>query len=299
MKEEWTGGGAEENGSGDTGPFLRGNSCTPDMQLGHCSALVFGRGCRCSGFLHRYFFFTTLSLNQLATTDDPRINSRRKFPSTHRHHNREPCSIFANMPRRSSGAILQHWLAHTMEFTALQILLWDDEDCNDVEFLGDLYACWNGLKRRYMVLREQGSGGSHSGIHVLNSLIYRFLDTAFQACFRMGRTSFRQLIHLRENTPRAATIFHPPHRARYISRSQRRYISSVLVGVVLKEHAYHLTLAMVPFRSTHGGYQASNSSCETIYFLAMPTTTLAASSASAPQAQARDILRLCWVSRWL
>ena len=44
-------------------------------------------------------------------------------------------------------------------------------------------------------------------------------------------------------------------------------------------------------------YQASSSSCKTIYFLAIPTTRLVA--ASAPGAQARDILRLCWVSRRL
>ena len=44
--------------------------------------------------------------------------------------------------------MLQQSLARTMEFTALQILLWDD-DCDkddDVEFLEDLYACWSGLK---------------------------------------------------------------------------------------------------------------------------------------------------------
>ena len=48
------------------------------------------------------------------------------------------------MPRLPSKAILQH----TMEFTALQILLWDDDDCNDedMEFLEDLYACWSRLK---------------------------------------------------------------------------------------------------------------------------------------------------------
>ena len=66
------------------------------------------------------------------------------------------------MPRRPSKAILQH----TMEFTALQILLWDGDDCNDedMEFLEDLYACWSGLKcRRYMVPREQGSVGRRSG----------------------------------------------------------------------------------------------------------------------------------------
>ena len=38
-----------------------------------------------------------------------------------------------------------------MEFTALRILLWDDDDDDehldlDVEFLEDLYACWSGLK---------------------------------------------------------------------------------------------------------------------------------------------------------
>ena len=99
-----------------------------------------------------------------------------------------------------------------MEFTALRILLWDDDDCNnedeEVEFLEDLYACWIGLKsQRYMVAREQGSAGRHSGTHVLNNLIYQFSDTAFQACFRMGRASFWRLIHLCKNTSEAATIF--------------------------------------------------------------------------------------------
>ena len=55
-----------------------------------------------------------------------------------------------------------------MEFTALQILLWDDDDfdCNedDVQFLEDLYACWSVLKsQRFIVAREQGPAGRHSG----------------------------------------------------------------------------------------------------------------------------------------
>ena len=136
------------------------------------------------------------------------------------------------MPRRTSKAILQHSLAHTMEFTALQILLWDDEDCNDVEFLEDLYACWSGLQsQRYMVPREQGSAGHDSGTRVLNNLIYRYSDTAFQACFGMGRVSFWQLIHLYENTPGAATIFHqngggntPPPRPIYQQIATALYI---------------------------------------------------------------------------
>ena len=96
-----------------------------------------------------------------------------------------------------------------MEFTTLQILLWDDDDCDDdVEFLVDLYACWIGLKsQRYMVPLEHGSAGRHSGIHVLNNLIYQFSDAGFRACFRMGRASFWQLIQLCENTPEAAVIF--------------------------------------------------------------------------------------------
>ena len=80
-----------------------------------------------------------------------------------------------------------------MELTALQNLLWDDDDCNedDVEFLEDLYACWSALNsRRYIVSREQGSAGRHFGTHVLNNLIYRFSDTGFRACFRMERASF-------------------------------------------------------------------------------------------------------------
>ena len=72
------------------------------------------------------------------------------------------------MPRRSPKAILQHSLARTMEFTALQILLWDDDDCNedDVEFLEDLYAL---KSRRYIIAREQGSAGRHFGTHVLTT----------------------------------------------------------------------------------------------------------------------------------
>ena len=67
--------------------------------------------------------------------------------------------------------MLQRSLAPTMDFTALQILPWDDDDCDeDVEFLEDLYACWSGLKsQRYMVPLEHGSAG-HSGTHVLNNL---------------------------------------------------------------------------------------------------------------------------------
>ena len=114
------------------------------------------------------------------------------------------------MPRRPSKAILQHSLARTMEFTALRILLWgDDDDDTDVEFLEDLYACWSKLRsQRYMAPREHGSAGRHSACatHVLNNLIYRFSDIGFRACFRMGRASFWRLIHLCENIPEAATI---------------------------------------------------------------------------------------------
>ena len=60
-----------------------------------------------------------------------------------------------------------------MEFTALRILLWDDDDEDldlDVEFLEDLYACWSGLKsQRYMAPREHGSARRHTGTHVLNN----------------------------------------------------------------------------------------------------------------------------------
>ena len=62
------------------------------------------------------------------------------------------------MPSQSSKAILQHSLTHAIEFTALQILLWDDDDLDldlDVVFLEDLYACWSGLKsQRYMAPRD-------------------------------------------------------------------------------------------------------------------------------------------------
>ena len=81
-----------------------------------------------------------------------------------------------------------------MEFTALRILLWDgdDEDLDlDVEFLEDLYGCWSGLKsQRYLAPCEHVSAGCHTGTHVLNNPIYRFLETGFQACFRIGRASF-------------------------------------------------------------------------------------------------------------
>ena len=98
-----------------------------------------------------------------------------------------------------------------MEFTALQILLWDDDDEDldlNVEFLEDLYACWSGLKsQRYMAPREHASAGRHTGTHVLNNLIYRFSETGLRPCFRMGRASFWKLICLCENTQQAATIF--------------------------------------------------------------------------------------------
>ena len=113
------------------------------------------------------------------------------------------------MPRRSPKDILQHSLARTMEFTALRILPWgDDDDDSDVE---DLYACWSKLRsQRYMTPREHGSAGRYSACatHVLNNLIYRFSDTGFRACFRMGRASFWRLIRLCENIPEAATILH-------------------------------------------------------------------------------------------
>ena len=68
------------------------------------------------------------------------------------------------MPRRPPKAILQHSLARTMEFTALRILLWgDDDDDSDVEFLEDLYACWSKLRsQRYMAPHEHGSAERHS-----------------------------------------------------------------------------------------------------------------------------------------
>ena len=43
--------------------------------------------------------------------------------------------------------------------------------------------------------------------HALNSLIYRFSDTAFQAHFRTERASFWRLIRLCENTSGAPTVF--------------------------------------------------------------------------------------------
>ena len=171
------------------------------------------------------------------------------------------------MPCRLPKAILQHSLVRTMELTALRILLWgDDDDDSDVGFLEDLYACWSKLRsQRYMTPREHGSAGRHSACatHVLNNLIYRFSDTGFRVCFRMGRTSFWRLIHLCENIPEAATIFHQnggvhaPTPRRCISRLQRHYISSMPVEVVPKEHAYYLTTAMVLFGSTRGGSSGS------------------------------------------
>ena len=80
------------------------------------------------------------------------------------------------MPGRTSSDILQHSLTPTMEFATLRILLWDDDDedlDSHVEFLEDRYACWSGLKsQRYMAPREHGSSGRHTGIHVLNNLIF-------------------------------------------------------------------------------------------------------------------------------
>ena len=78
-----------------------------------------------------------------------------------------------------------------------------------MEFLEDLYAYWSGLKsRRYMVPREQSSAGRRSGTHVLNNLIYRFSDTAFQngTCIififaRTHRERQRSFIKMVEATP--------------------------------------------------------------------------------------------------
>ena len=46
---------------------------------------------------------------------------------------------------RQYGSLI---ITRTMGFTALQILLWDDDENLDLdaEFLEDLYACWSGLK---------------------------------------------------------------------------------------------------------------------------------------------------------
>ena len=52
-----------------------------------------------------------------------------------------------------------------MEFVALQILLWDDDDCNEVGY---------GVPGRLVRLHEHGSAGRHSGAYLLNNLIYRF-----------------------------------------------------------------------------------------------------------------------------
>ena len=63
-----------------------------------------------------------------------------------------------------------------MEFAALRILLWDDDDEDldpDVESLEDVYACRRGIKsQRYMVPHEHGSAGRHTSTQVLNNPIY-------------------------------------------------------------------------------------------------------------------------------
>ena len=178
------------------------------------------------------------------------------------------------MPRRPPKAILQHPLARTMEFTALRILqvLWgDDDDDSDVEFLEDLYACWSKLRsQRYMAPREHGSAGRHSAC-ATHVLIYRFSDTGFRACFRMGRASFWRLIHLCEDIPEAATIFHlnggvhaPTPRPIYQQIATALYILGASGGGAERAR---ILLDIGYF------HQAPGPSCKTIHFLAISTTT--------------------------
>ena len=69
-----------------------------------------------------------------------------------------------------------------MEFTALRILLWYDND-------EDLYACWIRLKsQRYIAPHKHGFAERRTGTHVLKNLVYRFSETGFRACFRMNGT---------------------------------------------------------------------------------------------------------------
>ena len=68
----------------------------------------------------------------------------------------------------------------------------------------------------------------------------------FKRIYRKQQQSFIRMVE-----------FMPPHHVRYISRLRRRYIPSVPVEVVLKEHAYYLTSAMVLFGSTRGGSSGS------------------------------------------
>ena len=59
-------------------------------------------------------------------------------------------------------------------------------------------------------------------------IIYRFSDTGFRTCFRMGRASFRRLIHLCENTPGATTIIHQNSGAHSPPRPIYQHIATAL-----------------------------------------------------------------------
>ena len=127
-----------------------------------------------------------------------------------------------------------------------------------MEFLQDLRACWVGLKgQRYMAPREHGFSGRHFGTHVCStasSTDFRKQGSGYVLewdahpsgnLFNFARThQKRQRSFIR--------VMEAVHRTRYNNRLQRHYISSAPVGMVLKEHAYHLTLATAPFGSTHG-----------------------------------------------
>ena len=134
-----------------------------------------------------------------------------------------------------------------MEFTALRILLWgDDDDDSDVEFLEDLYACWSKLRsQRYMAPREHGSAGHHSACatHVLNNLIctdFQIQDSRHVLEWDVHRSGdlfiFARIYRKQQQSFIRMVEFMPPHHVRYISRLRRHYISSVPEEVVSKEH---------------------------------------------------------------
>ena len=119
--------------------------------------------------------------------------------SSHRHHgtphyNREPRSIFASIPRRSPKAILNTRL----------LVQWSLQPCRS--FFG---MTMTAMKMMWSFWKTSMPAGVRSKVNDIWLLVSKaLLDVVLgpRACFRMGRASFWQLIHLCENTLEAATI---------------------------------------------------------------------------------------------
>ena len=145
-----------------------------------------------------------MELKELPLVDPEATSPIDTTPTTIKN----PAPCLPSMTRRPSKAIFQHSLTHAMEFTALWIPLWDDDD-KDLDSDGGFWKAYTpaGVGSRVndiwspmsMVLLDVILG------HVLDNLVYRFSDTGFWACFK-GRVSFWQRTRLCENTPETATV---------------------------------------------------------------------------------------------